>query len=114
MNQVSVLTHALPTSLPNTHKLAFKSIHSELELIKHDALALSLCQDTQSTYPCHAKRPENSSTLATHGTAVLDLGRPCIAMHLTELQLRLCPCPLGQRCVADDVAERLPGGAMLV
>jgi hypothetical protein len=30
-------------------------------------------------------------------------------MHLTELELRLRSCPLGKRCVADDVSERLPG-----
>jgi hypothetical protein len=75
------------------------------------ALALwSLPSCLTSTYPCHPKRPENTSAPSAHGTAVLYLGGPCVAMHLTELQLRLCSCPLRQRCVADDVAERLPGG----
>lgn len=59
------------------------------------------------THPCHAKIPENPSSLPPHDTPIPDLRGPGVAMHLAELELRLCPRALRQGCVADEVAEGL-------
>ena len=59
------------------------------------------------TYSCHAEVSEDTATLCAHNTAVLDLCRASVAVHLGELELRLRARALRQRGVADSVAERL-------
>lgn len=59
------------------------------------------------TYSCHAEVSEDTATLCAHDTAVLDLCRAGVAVHLGELELRLRARALGQGGVADNVAKRL-------
>ena len=59
------------------------------------------------TYSCHAEVSEDTATLCAHDTAVLDLCRAGVTVHLGELELRLRAGALRQRGVANNVAERL-------
>jgi hypothetical protein len=60
------------------------------------------------TYPAKSEITEDTTALPSHYAPVLDLGEPRVAMHLRELKLGLGADTLGQRGVADDVAECLP------
>ena len=64
-------------------------------------------QDQTATHSCHAEVPQYTSSLCTHDTAVPDLCRAGVAMHLAELELSLCARALGKRSVADNVAKSL-------
>jgi hypothetical protein len=59
------------------------------------------------TYSCHAEITEDTTSLTTSNTSVLDLGGTGVAVHLRQLQLSLGAGALWQECVADDVAECL-------
>jgi hypothetical protein len=59
------------------------------------------------TYSCHAEVSEDTATLCAHNTAVLDLCRAGVAVHLGELELRLRAGALRQGGVTDNVAKRL-------
>lgn len=59
-------------------------------------------------YPSHPEIGKDTSSLAPHYTSILRLGRPCVAVHLGELQLRLGAGSLRQRGVADNVSKGLP------
>ena len=60
-----------------------------------------------ATHSCHAEVSQYTSTLCAHDTAVLDLCRTCVAVHLAELELGLRARALGQGGVADNIAESL-------
>lgn len=60
-----------------------------------------------ATYSSHPESPEDTPTLTAFYTSIVDLSKPCVAVHLGELELRLSPCSLGKSGVADDVAECL-------
>jgi hypothetical protein len=59
------------------------------------------------THSCHAEVSEDTATLCAHDTAVLDLCRASVAVHLAELKLRLRAGALGQGGVADNIAKSL-------
>jgi hypothetical protein len=59
------------------------------------------------TYACHAEVSENTATFCAHNTAVLDLCRAGVAVHLAELELRLRARALRERGVANNVAKSL-------
>ena len=65
------------------------------------------------TYSCHAEVPENTSSLCAHDTAVPDLCRAGVAVHLSELELRLRAGALRKRGVANNVAKSLSDGMRL-
>ena len=68
----------------------------------------SLSRGITITHSCHAEVSEDTATLCAHDTAVLDLCRAGVAVHLGELELRLRARALRQGSVADNVAKRLP------
>jgi hypothetical protein len=59
------------------------------------------------TYSCHTEVTEDTASLTTSNTSVLDLGWTSVAVHLRQLQLGLGAGALWQKCVADNVAECL-------
>lgn len=61
-------------------------------------------RETYSTKPEVAK---DTSSLPSHDTPVLDLCESCVTVHLRELELGLRADSLRERCVSDDVAQRL-------
>ena len=63
--------------------------------------------DQAATHSCHAEVPQYTSSLCAHDTAVLNLCRTGVAVHLAELELRLRAGALRQGGVADDIAECL-------
>ena len=67
----------------------------------------------KETYPGQLEVSKNTTPLATHQATSVDLRRPRVAMHLSELELGLGSRPRRQRRVADDVSERLSAGRIL-
>lgn len=65
------------------------------------------CMRLTITYSCHAEVSENTSSLCAHDTAVLDLCRAGVAVHLTELELRLRARALREGGITDDIAKGL-------
>ena len=61
-----------------------------------------------TTYSCHAEISEDTSSLCAHDTAVPDLCRSGVTVHLAELELRLRAGALRKRGIADNVAKGLP------
>ena len=59
------------------------------------------------TYPRHLEIPQYTSPLPSLYAPIPNLRRPCVAMHLRQLELCLGACPCRQREVADDVSESL-------
>lgn len=59
------------------------------------------------THPRHPKITEHTPPLPPHNTPIPDLRRAGIRMHLGELELGLGARALGERGVADGVAEGL-------
>lgn len=101
-----------PACLLHTRDVARKSVQTELELrvmVSIRSLAHSLTlMSVAMTDSCHAEVSEDTATLCAHDTAVLDLRRASVAVHLGELELRLRARALRQRGVADNIAKRLP------
>jgi hypothetical protein len=58
-------------------------------------------------YSSQPEVAEDTTTLASHDTPVLDLRVPCIAVHLRELELSLRADSLRECGIADNVAEGL-------
>ena len=102
-----------PACLLHSRDVARKRVQTELELqmtISIRSLAHSLTSmSVAMTYSCHAEVSEDTATLCAHDTAVLDLCRAGVAVHLGELELRLRARALRQGGVADNVAKRLSG-----
>jgi hypothetical protein len=100
-----------PACLLHSRDVARKRVQTELELqmtISIRSLAHSLTSmSVAMTYSCHAEVSEDTATLCAHDTAVLDLCRAGVAVHLGELELRLRARALRQGGVADNVAKRL-------
>lgn len=67
-----------------------------------------------TTHPSHPEVPEHTPSLTTHNTSIPDLCRAGIAVHLAELKLGLRARALGERGVADDVAESLSVQVVLI
>jgi hypothetical protein len=63
--------------------------------------------DHTTTHSCHTEVPQYTSSLCAHDTAVLDLCRTGVAVHLAELELGLRACTLGQGGVANNIAKSL-------
>ena len=90
-------------------------MHTELKLEGREAVSQTVPQipttppDEHSTYPRHPEVSEYAPCFATLYTAIPDLRRSGIAMHLRQLQLSLRPGSCGEGEVADDVAEGLSG-----
>ena len=63
--------------------------------------------DQAATHSCHAEVPQYTSSLCAHDTAVLNLCRTGVAVHLAELELGLRARALGQGSVADNIAKSL-------
>lgn len=61
------------------------------------------------TYPGHPEISQNTSSFPSLNTSVPYLSRPCIAMHLRQLQLCGGAHPRREGCVANDIPESLPG-----
>ena len=70
-------------------------------------LARVLAPTAASTHPSQPEIAENTSALAAHDTAVLNLCRTGVAVHLRQLELGLRADALRERGVADNVAQRL-------
>jgi len=100
-----------PACLLHSRNVARKSIQTELELqVKISIRSLTrplTLMSVAMTYSCHAEVSENTTTLCAHDTAVLDLCRAGVAVHLGELELRLRARALRQGGVADNIAKRL-------
>lgn len=62
----------------------------------------------ENTYSAHPEVAQDTSTPASHRTPVFDLRIASVAVHLRELELCLGANTLGERRVADNVAESLP------
>ena len=52
---------------------------------------------------------KNTPSLASFYTAIFDLRRSSVAMHLRQLKLRLSAGSAGEGGIADDVPESLSG-----
>ena len=96
-----------PASFLHTGNVASKSVQTELELYPTVSMHATGSHDSTTTHSCHAEVPQYTSSLCAHDTAVLDLCRTGVAVHLAELELGLRARTLGQRGVTDNVAKRL-------
>lgn len=96
-----------PACLLDTGDVACESVQTELELHKMISIRSSSCMQHLTTYSCHAEVSENTSSLCAHDTAVPDLCRASVAVHLAELELRLRAGTLRQGGVANNVAKSL-------
>jgi hypothetical protein len=75
------------------------------------------CKDCQPLVPnfglhdTHTPKPEvaeDTTSLSSYYTSVLDLCEPCVAVHLRKLELSLCAHTLRECRVADYVSKCLP------
>ena len=102
------------TKKPSAHQVTFPLAHSfEIETVQPISMRPFHPAFLSSTYPSHLEIPKNTPPLPTHHTSIPKLRRPCIAMHLRKLQLRLRSCPLWQRGIVNDVAKGLTFGFVL-
>jgi hypothetical protein len=63
--------------------------------------------DYTTTHSRHAEISQYTSSFCAHDTAVLNLSRAGVAVHLAELELGLRARTLGQGGVANNIAKRL-------
>ena len=96
-----------PASLLHTGNVTSKSIQAKLELLTTISTHITDSQDHTATHSCHAEVSQYTSSLCAHDTAVLDLCRTGVAVHLAELELGLRARTLGKRGVADNIAKGL-------
>jgi hypothetical protein len=96
-----------PASLLHTGDVASQSVQTELELYTTVSTHTTGSHDHTTTHSGHAEVPQHTSSLCAHGTAVLDLCRTGVAVHLAELELGLRARTLGQGGVANNIAKSL-------
>jgi hypothetical protein len=110
-NAVHIPTLAIldcsPACLLHTRDITRKSVQTELELHMTVSIRLAHHKRYAMTYSCHAEVSEDTASLCAHDTAVLDLCRAGVAVHLAELELRLRAGALRKRGIANYVAKSL-------
>lgn len=80
----------------------------ELSVLRSAVRTMSSPSRSYSTYPRHSKVSHYTPSLSTHDTPISYLHGSRVAVHLSELELRLRSRSLREGGVADHESEGLP------
>ena len=100
----------LPNTLLDTWYISRLRKHSEIELLEHGQQCAHHVKEPSSmarTYSRHLEVAQNTSTLPSYYTSVANLGRSCVAVHLTQLELCLGASSCWQTQISNDISQGL-------
>lgn len=100
-------TNSLPACPLDTRKVTSHRLQSEVVLYLISVTNPPLRSTT--TYSCHLEVAEHTTCVSSHRASVANLRWACVVAHLLELELGFGADSGGERHVADDVTEGLPG-----